>query len=152
MSAKANYLRFPPRRSVDLFEPFDSIISKLKHITSEFQPLYPRKWTLVAAPKSPHNFRVMQFNILAEGLSAHPSTTPPFSISPDGNEICPSECGGFDTTSDASTTFNFENYRKWRILEEIERCSPDVLALEECDHFHDFFEPALFSMGYSVSI
>lgn len=46
--------------------------------------------------------------------------------------------------------FDFHEYRKWRLLEEIMRVDPDVLALEEVDHFADFFEPLLACLGYKV--
>jgi hypothetical protein len=150
MSTLSSFLRFPVKNSVELLEPFDNILVKLRAVTAEFPPLYTRQWSTITSSQSLYKIRVMQFNMLAEGLSAHPSTVPPFSSSPGGEEISLSECGGFDTTHDATTTFNFDGYRKWRLLEEIERCGPDVLAMEECDHFHDFFEPALMSLGYTV--
>lgn len=116
-------------------------------------PLYPRQWvyisqeTISLKPK----FRVMQFNILAEGLSAHPENTPPFLEDVDGSPIKPSDCGGFDhDQSTGELVFNFHQYRKWRVLEEILRVDPDVLALEEIDHFADFFEPVLSTLGYKV--
>ena len=43
------------------------------------------------------------------------------------------------------------SFRKWRLLEEIlspDRIQPDILTVQECDHFTDFFEPALESYGY----
>jgi nocturnin len=40
--------------------------------------------------------------------------------------------------------------RKWRLLEEILRpeAVPDLLTVQECDHFPDFFQPALAACGY----
>lgn len=42
-------------------------------------------------------------------------------------------------------------YRAPRILNEIERASPDVLCLQECDHdlFSEFYKPNLEAMGYN---
>eukprot|EP00392_Amoebophrya_sp_AT5.2_P002418 g2423.t1 len=38
--------------------------------------------------------------------------------------------------------------RKLKIVEEIMRTDPCVLALQECDQFHDFFKPFLAELGY----
>ena len=38
--------------------------------------------------------------------------------------------------------------RRWRLLAEILAADADVVALEEVDHFDDFFEPALKPFGY----
>ena len=43
----------------------------------------------------------------------------------------------------ATALANFSGVRRWRLLEEILRTNPDVLAVQEIDHFHDFFAPAL---------
>lgn len=93
-----------------------------------------------------NSFRIMQFNLLAEGLSCPPGAMPPFpeSQEKDGNY------GGFDTNEYKDIIFDYSNCRKWRLLEEILRYSPDILAVEECDHFDDFFYPILQSIGYSV--
>ena len=40
------------------------------------------------------------------------------------------------------------NERKHRSLEEILTYNPDIIALEEVDHFHDFYLPALKAVGY----
>ena len=130
----------------------------------EAPPLYSRHWMNFAAPDTSKDtntctsdssgFRVMQFNILAEGLSAHPDNTPPFVEDCYGSPISASTCGGFDYNPSSALgelVFNFHDYRKWRLLEEILRVNPDVLALEEIDHYLDFFEPLLTSIGYKVS-
>lgn len=115
--------------------------------------LYSRH--LIPSPSSPQSslqpssskiFRIMQFNLLAEGLSAPPE-----------NESIPfpdlkrkeGDYGGFDIDEDCHLVFDFK-IRQWRLLEEILRSLPDVLAVEECDHFDDFFFPILQSLGFSV--
>lgn len=145
------YERFPlPRSAEELYSPFDNIISKVQFISAQYPSLYTREWQKIKGTPCPNRIRVMQFNMLAEGLSAHPAKTPHFDTAPEGESVTPSDCGGFDTGPDASTVFDFEGFRRWRLLEEIIRVDPDVLALEECDRYHDFFQPALSSLGYQV--
>ena len=83
--------------------------------------LLPRTWKVVGAgePKA-KPIRVMQFNTLAQGLSADPADTPPFAFESVSNK------GGFD--DECVVPFS---ERKWGVLEEIKRYLPDVLALEE---------------------
>ena len=76
----------------------------------------------------PSTLRFLQFNMLARGLSSGP------------------RFGGFTKTPRAC--LDFHRYRKFRILEEILRYAPDVVAVEECDHFHDFLGPAMDRFGY----
>jgi hypothetical protein len=136
-----------------LLSPHLNLSSKLEEISRIYSlpALYPRKW-ISFTPKvnCDSTFRVMQFNILAEGLSAHPQAVPPFNSSNGYPDPEPSSCGDFDLDENASVIFNFEGCRRWRVLEEILNVSPDILALEECDHFDDFFLPILESLGYSV--
>lgn len=40
------------------------------------------------------------------------------------------------------------NWRKWRLLEVIVAADADLLVLEEVDHFADFFNHALWALGY----
>jgi mRNA deadenylase 3'-5' endonuclease subunit Ccr4 len=136
-----------------LLAPHQSISSKLAeiHAIHKLPELYSREW-MPLTQVNPETFRVMQFNILAEGLSAHPQTVPPFPSS-NGEDLEPSNCGDFDADpGEALVIFDFEGCRRWRIIEEILNVSPDILALEECDHFDDFFFPILESLGYSVSL
>ncbi|CAB3979366.1 Hypothetical predicted protein [Paramuricea clavata] len=70
----------------------------------------------------------MQWNILADALSYS---------SPTENFIkCAPEVLGWPA-------------RQERILQDILLYSPDVVCLEEVDHFHDYFSPKLKAHGYS---
>jgi len=40
------------------------------------------------------------------------------------------------------------DYRKSRLLKVVLENSPDVIAIEECDHFADWFQPELAKAGY----
>ncbi|XP_056625429.1 nocturnin isoform X1 [Triplophysa dalaica] len=72
--------------------------------------------------------RIMQWNILAQALGE----------GKDGFVRCPMEA------------LNWSE-RKYLILEEILTCRPDVLCLQEVDHYFDTFQPVLASLGYQSS-
>lgn len=83
---------------------------------------------------------------------------------------CKVSCsGGFDSVQRDDVVFDFARFigrvlqtvlhsiaipcgrfRRWRLLEEILQtdANPDILTVQECDHFYDFFEPVLRAMGY----
>ncbi|XP_076878074.1 nocturnin isoform X2 [Brachyhypopomus gauderio] len=79
---------------------------------------------------SPHDsqIRVMQWNILAQALGE----------GKDGFVCCPAEA------------LNWSE-RKYLILEEILTYRPDILCLQEVDHYYDTFLPVLSSLGYQGS-
>lgn len=108
------------------------------HMRAEAVDLYKRRW---APTLGKDTFVAMQFNMLAEGLSASPDIKPPFQSSK------PSSWGGLDSVRSREVCLSWK-LRRWRLLEEILRHDPDVLSLEELDHFSDFFEPALKAAGY----
>ena len=94
-------------------------------VCSASDPLYPRRW--VAAPGVSSNgggarLRVVQFNILADGLSArHPSN------------------GGFTESPPESLAWDF---RRDRLVAEVfrhfeEEAGPDVVAMQEVDHYDE---------------
>jgi len=107
------------------------------------------------------NFTVMQFNVLAEGLSVGP-VTEPFEPYETGGCYC-----GFDAIPKPEVCLD-NNLRQWRLLEVIlsatkslvtsldksdeqlgfEKDLIDVIAMEELDTFHGFFEPVLNIFGY----
>lgn len=74
------------------------------------------------------NVRIQQFNILADGLSG-----------------LRKDMGAF---SRASFDFLNWNYRRYLLLSEITQYNPDIVTLQECDHFHDFFLPEMERLGY----
>ncbi|KAM9330040.1 nocturnin [Gastrophryne carolinensis] len=78
--------------------------------------------------ESPNTFRVMQWNILAQALGE----------GKDNFVKCPMEALKWDE-------------RKYLILEEILIHRPDVLCLQEVDHFFDTFQPILSRLGYQCT-
>ncbi|XP_063732156.1 nocturnin isoform X2 [Eleginops maclovinus] len=82
------------------------------------------------APRNKHNssIRIMQWNILAQALGE----------GKDGFIRCPLDA------------LNWEE-RKYLILEEILTYSPDILCLQEVDHYYDTFQPIMASLGYQGS-
>lgn len=109
--------------------------------------LYAREWEhtvpLQNGVPAQYDLTVMQFNLLAEGLSAPPSDikSPPFPPTRD------SSYGGFDKLPHPEVILDWE-LRKWRLLEAIFDVRPDILAIQECDHYTDFFSRALSIVGY----
>ena len=105
-------------------------------------PLYSRSWSVsgaAAAPPTPpttpprppsHALSVMQFNVLADSLCAKLDNY-----------------GCFAGPRDA---MEWEQ-RGVRLMEEVTRHGelPDLVAMEEVDHFADWFEPQLAALGYA---
>ncbi|XP_018412597.1 PREDICTED: nocturnin [Nanorana parkeri] len=77
---------------------------------------------------SPHPFRVMQWNILAQALGE----------GKDNFLKCPMEALKWEE-------------RKYLILEEILIYRPEVLCLQEVDHYFDTFQPILSRLGYQCA-
>ncbi|XP_070819602.1 nocturnin isoform X1 [Chaetodon trifascialis] len=77
-----------------------------------------------------HNpsIRIMQWNILAQALGE----------GKDGFIRCPLDA------------LNWQE-RKYLILEEILTYRPDILCLQEVDHYYDTFQPIMASLGYHSS-
>jgi mRNA deadenylase 3'-5' endonuclease subunit Ccr4 len=116
---------------------------------------------------------VLQFNALAQGLSMGPIPTPfERDTDHDANSL-KSIYGGFTDVPHPEITLDFD-LRKWRLMEVLlgapsstdskpqHQCNKeqgchqdtanyvgyDVIAMEEVDQFHGFFEPLLKMMGY----
>ena len=87
-------------------------------------------------------FKVFQFNMLAEGLSSGGPAVPPFKPTKDG------EFGGFSAVPKPRVCLNFD-LRKWLLVKEMLSSDADIITFQECDHFADFFQPAMASFGYS---
>ena len=73
-------------------------------------------------------FRVLQFNMLADGLSG-----------------LRQDLGAFSRAT--SEDMNWEKRGKL-LLHEILQYDPDVITLQECDHYYDCFLPELNARGY----
>eukprot|EP01041_Mallomonas_annulata_P002674 gene2674-5263_t len=87
-----------------------------------------RNFISLSEPTNLFGFRVLQFNILADGLSGlHP------------------DLGEFSRISPCHLKWS---YRKDRILNEILQYEPDIISLQEVDHYYDFFLPELSLRGY----
>lgn len=72
--------------------------------------------------------RILQFNVLADGLSG-----------------LREDLGDFGRASREILQWE---YRRDRLLKEITQYNPDIITLQEVDHYHDFFWPELVSRGY----
>lgn len=95
------------------------------------------------------SFSVLQFNTLAEGLSAGPDIPRPFPISTNAPNCLKNAHGGFSSISNPETVLDF-NLRRWRVLEVLLEHSPDIMALQEVDRYHGFFGPILCGLfGYT---
>jgi mRNA deadenylase 3'-5' endonuclease subunit Ccr4 len=85
------------------------------------------------SPTRSHNeltrLRVLQYNILADGLSG-----------------LREDMGGFSRAKREDLEWG---RRKGLILQEILRHEPDVITLQECDHYQDYFLPELSAAGYT---
>lgn len=72
--------------------------------------------------------RVLQFNMLADGLSG-----------------LRSDLGAFSRAKLDDVAWD---QRKSKLLHEILQYDPDIITLQECDHYYDFFLPELELEGY----
>ena len=119
--------------------------------------LYPRFWENAdkKQPGTSENdenvISILQFNTLAEGLSAGPDKEPPFGAK-NVHENEKSVYGGFSAIPTPEVLLDFA-VRRWRILEAILSPDltnlPDIIAMEEVDRYRGFFAPALSCFGYS---
>ena len=100
--------------------------AKIPKIRS-FVPCFPPSSAEKSVTKTHGTLRVLQFNVLADGLSG---------LRPD--------LGDFSRTKPEDIVW--EN-RKHLLFDEILQYEADVITLQECDHFHDFFEPQLSAHG-----
>lgn len=57
--------------------------------------------------------------------------------------------GRFDAVPSPEVCLDF-NLRKWRLVEELLRHNADLIAVQECDHFSDFFAPVMAIFGYKA--
>ncbi|EDO34680.1 predicted protein [Nematostella vectensis] len=114
--------------SASKVDKIKEILRKADTTVADFPPLTERTFETVHYACKGSPFRVMQWNVLADGLSGS---------SPTSNFIkCPSEALSWST-------------RKQRLIQGILTYEPDIICLEEVDHFYDFFKPSLDEVGYT---
>lgn len=105
--------------------------------------------------QDPSSFVVMQFNTLADGLTAEGGFVLPFPgclrYKDVQGDVLMSERWVEEQKAERARVLDWEQ-RRWRLLHVIlhscEGQAPDVIALEEVDHFMDFFYPVLHARGY----
>ncbi|XP_051505202.1 nocturnin isoform X1 [Myxocyprinus asiaticus] len=107
----------------------DELLRECKEVLRNRPPRLHRDFFRTRASSLQNSpIRIMQWNILAQALGE----------GKDGFVRCPMEA------------LNWSE-RKYLILEEILTYRPDVLCLQEVDHYFDTFQPVLASMGYQSS-
>ena len=113
--------------------------------------LYQREWLpqgISCDADSSRTFSILQFNILAQGLSFGPNTQSPFESTQKLQEHkAKNSYGGFTSVAHPEICLDFE-LRQWRLLQAILDADCDIVALEEMDQFHGFFLPMLTKFGY----
>lgn len=92
------------------------------------RPFLPLRGALGLRPES-LTLRVQQFNILADGLSG-----------------AREDLGRFSRANKAMLEWES---RREALLHEIAQYDADVITMQECDHFHDFFAPRMRELGYT---
>jgi hypothetical protein len=106
----------------------------LSGVSMKLSMIVPRLFVPIrCGPARPQNelarLRILQYNILADGLSG-----------------LREDMGGFSRAKREHLDWK---RRKGLILKEILSYEPDVISLQECDHFHDYFQPELGAAGYT---
>jgi endonuclease/exonuclease/phosphatase family metal-dependent hydrolase len=139
-------IRLPPADRPNFSQEYvNSMIAKTGKLfeVSEPSSRYQRNTTIRKDDEPGYEtFKVFQFNMLAEGLSSGGPAVPPFKPTKDG------EFGGFSAVPKPSVCLNFD-LRKWLLVKEMLSSDADIITFQECDHFADFFQPAMASFGYS---
>lgn len=144
-------------KSISL-EDIPNIIASTTNTQNKVQPshLYEREW-ISNDMVLEDCFSVLQFNILAQGLSSGPDIIPPFPITEDDKKS--GGYGGFTDIPNPEVSLDW-NLRKWRLLEELSGSSikgelgidngvilHDLIAMEEVDNYENFYEPLLKTYG-----
>ena len=127
----------------------EEVYQKIKEVRAEFDEYTDdtsQYWRNRQEYKEIENedtcFSVLQFNILAEGLSSGPDVPTPF------ERTEKSKYGGFTEVPNREICMNFDN-RKWLIVEELLCHDADIITVQECDHWEDFFHPVMQIFGYT---
>ncbi|XP_030644020.1 LOW QUALITY PROTEIN: nocturnin [Chanos chanos] len=113
---------------LDPADPLE-LLKECEEVLRDRPPRLQRPFVCSAERDSLHRpIRIMQWNILAQALGE----------GMDSFVRCPLEA------------LNWAE-RKYLILEEILTYQPDILCLQEVDHYFDTFQPVLASLGYQSS-
>ncbi|XP_068126076.1 nocturnin isoform X2 [Hyperolius riggenbachi] len=123
-----DYLEQPEHDQPDPLDPKDLLEECQVALQGRPSRLHRELVSQVDDFRSPPSFRVMQWNILAQALGE----------GKDNFIKCPIEALNWDE-------------RKYLILEEIVINRPDVLCLQEVDHYFDTFQPILSRLGYQCT-
>ena len=152
----------PDKQTMRDISSKDYIVQKINEVQNEQtfygrSDLYDRNWESCGRENHESNvtvahttFTVMQFNVLAEGLSSSTSKRP-FKDDKVLDQRDPAGYGGFSSIQHPLVTLDFER-RKWRLVEIL--FGPnldsiyDVIGLEEVDRYRGFFGPLLHIFGY----
>jgi hypothetical protein len=108
-----------------------------------------RPWTNRAAVTkrpplaSSRTFSIKQYNVLSEGMAAGPGCPKRHA----GNPGAKPNYGGFDAVKHPELCLPFST-RRWGVLEEILQGGPDLVTLQEIDHYDSFFAPWMREFGY----
>jgi mRNA deadenylase 3'-5' endonuclease subunit Ccr4 len=92
---------------------------------------------------SSRSFSIKQYNVLSEGMAAGPGCPKRHAGKPDATP----NFGGFDSVRYPDACLPFSS-RRWGILEEILQGGPDLVTLQEVDHYDSFFAPWMREFGY----
>jgi hypothetical protein len=141
-------------------------ISEIRHVQGKYASdvtLYERKWDSLEETLhddetqgllvDANSFSVLQLNMLAEGLSSGNDAQRPFEKSKEVTNLSSAKSvyGGFTSIPHPEIILDFQ-LRRWRLVEVLLGCNEihfDVIACEEIDRFHGFFEPLMKVAGYT---
>lgn len=133
----------------------DEIRQRIRHVEEQQSDygrsdLYDRKWIseTTNTDDPTRTFSVLQFNVLAQGLSFGPTTQSPFEPTQKLQEYkSKNSYGGFTSVANPELCLDFE-LRQWRLLQAMLDANCDIMAVEEIDRFYGFFLPMLQKFGY----
>ncbi|CAG0898079.1 unnamed protein product [Cyprideis torosa] len=118
-----------------VFEKGQDLLQRCQQETSDLPPLMPRHFQFLPPGENSgsqgakkHQFRVFQWNLLAQALALYRDKF---------------------VLKEPERVLNWDQ-RRWRILEEILTRDPDIICCEEVDHFK-FLEKSLGCKGYRGS-
>ncbi|XP_030419765.1 nocturnin isoform X1 [Gopherus evgoodei] len=131
-SAAAQHREYLEQSDSEQLDPIDpkDLLQECQAVLQKRPPRLQRDFVDLRADftSSHHPIRVMQWNILAQALGE----------GKDNFVQCPMEALKWEE-------------RKCLILEEILAYQPDILCLQEVDHFFDTFQPLLSRLGYQCT-